>query len=150
MLVKEKTEYLTLATWIGALVAVLGYVVLIPRYYGMGAAVATVISFIARWAASVYFSQRLFPVRYEWGPVLRLSAVSVGIVAVGTLLGPENVFVSFLFQSVLAAVYVAFVWWGGVLSRGQKAGILRLGGRVWATVREMRLVRALLPTPRGA
>ncbi len=48
---RERTEFYTLANWAGAIVALAGYALLIPRLLGLGAALATVASFAVReWA----------------------------------------------------------------------------------------------------
>ena len=75
ILVREKTEYLTLANWIAALTALAGYWFLVPRYHGWGAASATVVAFGLRYALTFAFSQRLWRVEYRWAPVLRLLAL---------------------------------------------------------------------------
>src|SRR5205823_2502265 len=59
IMLRERTQYITLANWVGAITALVGYVVLIPRWYGMGAAVATVLSFGVRELLVYIWSQRL-------------------------------------------------------------------------------------------
>src|SRR5207248_3177067 len=49
ILMSEKTVYSTSANWAAALVALAAYALLIPRYHGMGAAVATAIAFATRY-----------------------------------------------------------------------------------------------------
>src|SRR5207245_2004604 len=76
MQVQERTEYYTLANWVGALVALAGYALLIPRLLGLGAALATVASFGVREWMVYALSQRLWPVHYRWTPVIRLPFAS--------------------------------------------------------------------------
>jgi O-antigen/teichoic acid export membrane protein len=57
--------------------------VLIPRYGMMGAAVSTAAAYIALFAGMTLNSQRVYPVPYQWRRVLTLSAVAIGLAAVG-------------------------------------------------------------------
>src|SRR2546426_271064 len=59
ILIRERTEYITVAYWVGAGVALVGYAVLIPLWLSYGAAVATVASFAARELLVYKRAQRL-------------------------------------------------------------------------------------------
>ncbi len=130
ILVSERTEYVTAADWAGALVAVAGYVSLIPRYGGWGAAVATVLSFFVRWALAYRFSQRLWHVRYRWAPVLRLLALALAISGGSLLLPRLGIVTSVALRLALLAVYGIGLWHLGVLTPRERSGLVgaaRLG-----------------------
>src|SRR5690606_33417269 len=82
ILIAERTEYLTLANVLASVVAVLGFALLVPTFMEWGAAAAAVLSALTRYLTTRYFSQRLWPVRYRWRPVLGLAAWSATISAV--------------------------------------------------------------------
>ena len=126
MQVQERTEYYTLANWVGALVALAGYALLIPRLLGLGAALATVASFGVREWMVYALSQRLWPVHYRWTPVIRLSllAISVGVVAL--LLPRFTVLWSLAARAILLAAYFGALWHIGVLSEDERLAIRRL------------------------
>src|SRR5690606_26127762 len=69
ILVRERTSWLAVANWIAALVALAGYALLVPRFLAAGAAWAAVAAFFVRWLLTYRISQRLWPIRYRWGPV---------------------------------------------------------------------------------
>jgi O-antigen/teichoic acid export membrane protein len=86
---EKKTKYLPFATGAGALVNVAANYVLIPRLGIMGAAIATLLSYIVM-AIGIYFpSQRLYRVRYEWGRIARLSAAALIAFLAYSVLHPE-------------------------------------------------------------
>ncbi len=86
---EKKTKYLPFATGAGALVNVAANYVLIPRLGIMGAAIATLLSYIVM-AIGIYFpSQRLYHVRYEWGRIARLSAAALIAFLAYSVLHPE-------------------------------------------------------------
>ena len=110
ILVREKTTYLSVANWIAAAIAIAGYALLIPAYGGMGAAFATLISFAIRWILTYTMAQRLWYVRYDWAPVLRLVLVA-GLVCIAAFFLPiDNVWMSLGVRVVLIGVYFVLVW----------------------------------------
>ncbi|HAL56088.1 MAG TPA: hypothetical protein DCP63_06360 [Bacteroidetes bacterium] len=69
---EKKTKYLPYVTGAGGLVNVAVNFLLIPRYGIMGAAFATLLSYVVM-AGGIYLaSQNLYYVRYEWGKIIRL------------------------------------------------------------------------------
>jgi len=126
LLVRERTELGSIANWIAAGVAILGYATLIPRYAAMGAALATLFAFAARYAIIYTLSQRLWPVRYRWAPVLRLAAIACAVGAIGYFLPQQQVLASVSTRLLLFAGYLVLAWNAGVLSAEERQ-ILRNG-----------------------
>jgi O-antigen/teichoic acid export membrane protein len=117
----ERTEYITLANWIAAAIAIAGYAIAIPRWQMMGAAWATLLSFVAsEWLVYV-FAQRAHRVAYEWKPTVRLSLIAVAVCAVSQALPVMSLAPSIATHAGLLAVYAAWVWFGGVLSPSDRA-----------------------------
>ena len=130
ILVEEQTRYLAIINAVSAAVAVIGYALLVPPFLEWGAAGATVISFSTRYVLTYRVSQRLWPVVYEWRPVLVLVAWSV-FVGGGALLLPQMALVSSLaVRTVLFGVFVGGVWVLPVMEPSDKAAVRELLGRV--------------------
>ena len=108
--ITEKTEYFTAANWAAAVTAVIGYVLLIPEYLAWGAAIATLISVFVRFWLAYVFSQRLWPVRYEWAPVLRILGAAIVIGAAVALMPMLPLLVSIPVHAAIFVGYLAFVW----------------------------------------
>jgi O-antigen/teichoic acid export membrane protein len=124
ILVKERTTYVTLANYIAALVALVGYVLLIPRWLGLGAAAATLLAFLARWVVTYVVAQRLLPVRYDWAPVRRIVVLLVAFILIGVILPHPNVGVSIALRTVLFLAYLFSLWHLDVISPSDKARIV--------------------------
>lgn len=120
VLVKERTEYLTMANWIAALVALAAFALLVPRWLAYGAAASAVLAFSVRWGLTYHFSQRLWPVRYEWAPVLRLVVVAGAVGGVSLLLPQLPLPVSIAVHLSMLAGYVALVWLLPILPANEK------------------------------
>ncbi len=123
VLIREKTEYITLANWVAAAVAVVGYWLLIPRYYGYGAGVATVIAFATRWVLTYWFSQRLWYVKYDWPPVIRLLLLALGGSVVALLLPDMSILRSLAIRTLIVGAYLVLSW-RFALSAGAKEQIV--------------------------
>jgi O-antigen/teichoic acid export membrane protein len=123
ILVKEKTKFLTLANLASAVVAVAGYAILIPRFLQWGAAAATVLAFATRYALTYYFSQRLWPVRYQWAPVLVLVAWTVALAVVGLVLPAMPIVESLAIRTALVGVFFGGLWWLPILTKGDRESL---------------------------
>ncbi len=123
--VTEKTRYTSYATWISVVVIGVLYLLLIPPYAGMGAAIATLIAMIVRFGATLYFAQRLWPVSYEWGPHVRMIGGGV-LVTVGAIFVPVvGTLALFAVGTIGFLLYGLWVW-GGVLSRDDRTALRTL------------------------
>jgi O-antigen/teichoic acid export membrane protein len=135
VLVKERTEFLTVANWVAAFVALVGFSILIPRYFAMGAAMAAVLAFGTRWALTYTFSQRLWKVHYEWAPIAKLAVAAVGVATISALLPAMPLTLSLASHVVLFVAYAGLVLALRVITPDEKAVTAALLGRAWAAAR---------------
>lgn len=116
ILVKGRTEFVTLANWIAAGVCLVGYAILIPRWLAWGAAITTCAALTVRWIFVYVLAQRMLPVHYEWERPLRLAGIAVAVVLVSLALPHPSVLASVMMRIALLGAYVTAVWFSGVLS----------------------------------
>jgi O-antigen/teichoic acid export membrane protein len=145
VLVKERTEFVTLANGLGAVTALAGYAALIPPLLGLGAAVATLLAYGVRFTVTYVASQRLWPIRYEWGPVWRLATGATLVWAVSLLVPRTSLLVSLSLRTALLGVYAAGVWFGGVIPAEDRERLRALGG--WRPVALGELLRPAEQAP---
>lgn len=136
ILLVERTRYVAIANWIASGAAIAGFTLLIPRYGAFGAAWGTLVAFTVRWMLTYRFSQGLEYVRYRWAPVLRLSLAAVVVVAIGYLLTDMPLAASLAVRAALFGGYLAFVWYGGILSPDERDALLALVRQVSSAVRD--------------
>jgi O-antigen/teichoic acid export membrane protein len=84
--ITKRTEYYPVATTIGAATSIGSNFLLIPRLGALGAALSNALAYAVLAGVSMYFSQRVYPVSYEWGRVARLAVAGAGAWAVAALL----------------------------------------------------------------
>jgi O-antigen/teichoic acid export membrane protein len=86
---EKKTKYLPYATGAGAAANIVANYLLIPVMGIMGAAIATLISYVVM-AAGIYFpSQKFYHVEYEWGRIIRTCFAAGIVVGLFLVLQPE-------------------------------------------------------------
>lgn len=138
ILVTERTKFLTLANVGSAVVAVLGYWLLVPRFLMWGAACATVIAFFVRWLLTYVFSQKFWKVEYRWSPVLILTGWAAALCLVPLALPEMGVVMSLALRTGLVLVYMAGGWLLPVFDDEERAMILEFIGRVRSAVQRRR------------
>jgi O-antigen/teichoic acid export membrane protein len=83
----RRTQFNWVVTGAAALVNVALNLALIPRYGMMGAAIATVAAYVTMAVGMAWWSQRIYPVPYQWRRVLTAGLSGVALVAGGKLAG---------------------------------------------------------------
>jgi O-antigen/teichoic acid export membrane protein len=111
----------------GALVAnVVLNLLLVPPLGIVGAGLALVASYIVVLGLMYAFTQRLFPVSYEWGRLLRVVAAVTVIVGLAELLVPTSGALGLLFRAALFAAYPLVLLAGGFFTPGERRWLSRL------------------------
>src|SRR5688572_2455766 len=138
ILVRERTELVSLANWIAALVALAGYALLIPRYMGVGAAMATVIAFAIRHVIVYSIAQHLWPVRYRWRPVLYVVGTALAASSATLLLPVVPLAISIPVRVAIFVAYLLAVWNGPVLPARDRAAVVRILRELATSLRSRR------------
>jgi O-antigen/teichoic acid export membrane protein len=72
---EKRTEYILISTVAGFMVNLLANAFLIPTYDFMGAAWARLLGYAVMAGVLFYFSQKLYPIAFEWGRILKITAI---------------------------------------------------------------------------
>jgi O-antigen/teichoic acid export membrane protein len=121
-----RTEF-NLPAAIGALVAnVVLNLLLVPPLGIVGAGLALVASNLAVLALMYVFTQRLFPVPYEWGRLLRVALAVAAIVGLAELVVPTDGAVGLLLRAALLAAYPLALFATGFFTAEERRWLARL------------------------
>jgi O-antigen/teichoic acid export membrane protein len=126
---------------IGALVAnVVLNLLLVPSLEIVGAGLALVASYLVVLGLMYVFTQRLFPVPYEWGRLLRVTLTVAVLVGIGEFLVPTSGAVGLLLRALLFAAYPLLLFGTGFFTEGERRwlGHLRHPGAVVAGLASLR------------
>jgi O-antigen/teichoic acid export membrane protein len=83
----RRTQFNWVVTGAAAVVNIALNLILIPPYGMMGAAIATIAAYTTMFVGMAWWSQRIYPVAYQWRRVGTAAAAGVVIVAIGKLAG---------------------------------------------------------------
>ncbi|HEX6687299.1 MAG TPA: oligosaccharide flippase family protein [Solirubrobacterales bacterium] len=121
-----RTEFNFPAT-IAALVANVALnLALVPSLGIVGAGLALVASYVVVVALMYVFTQRLFPVPYQWGRLARVVFVSAALVGLAELLLPTAGFVGLLTRIVFWLAYPALLLLSGFFTDEERSWLSRL------------------------
>jgi O-antigen/teichoic acid export membrane protein len=121
-----RTEFNFPAT-AAALIANVGLnLALVPSLGIVGAGIALVASYLVVLALMYGFTQRLFPVPYEWGRLARVVLASATLVAVGELLLPTSGAAGLLGRTVLWLAYPLTLLASGFFTPAERDWLARL------------------------
>ena len=121
-----RTEFNFPAT-IAALVAnVVLNLLLVPPLGIVGAGLALVASYVVVLALMYVFTQRLFPVPYQWGRLLKVVFASALLAGAGELLMPTSGVAGLLGRAALFAAYPLALLATGFFTAGERVWLARL------------------------
>jgi O-antigen/teichoic acid export membrane protein len=135
-----RTEFNLPAAISALVVNVVLNLILVPAMGIVGAALALVASYLVVIVLMYVFTQRLFPVPYQWGRLARVVLTAAGLVGIGEALVPTSGLLGFLVRGILIAAYPVLLWVTGFFTDGEKVWIARLRepGRVLAGIAALR------------
>jgi O-antigen/teichoic acid export membrane protein len=136
---EKKTKYVPLVTGAGALSNVAANLLLVPSLGMLGAAIATLVSYVVIAAGIYAASQRLYRVDYEWPKILKVALLTAVLFAGFLLLDPEPATVGGIgLKLLLMGAFVVLVYVSRVIHPSELVGTV-------AAVRETAGVKAPPP-----
>jgi len=98
----------------------------VPPMGIVGAAIALVASYLVVLVLMYVFTQRLFPVPYEWGRLALIFGAAGALIAAGDLLLPTEGAIGLLGRAGLWLAFPAVLWGTGFLTSEEREAIGRL------------------------
>jgi O-antigen/teichoic acid export membrane protein len=121
-----RTEF-NLPAAIGALVAnVVLNLILVPPLGIVGAGLALVASYVVVLGLMYVFTQRLFPVPYEWGRLLRVVFTVAAMVGIAEVFVPTSGALGLLIRAALFAAYPLTLLATGFFTSGERVWLAKL------------------------
>jgi O-antigen/teichoic acid export membrane protein len=136
-----RTEFNLPATLAALLANVVLNLLLVPPLGIVGAGLALVASYVIVLALMYVFTQRLFPVPYEWGRLAKVTLASAALVGLAELLVPTAGVAGFLVRAVLLAAYPFALYASRFFTPGERVWLSRLR-QPSAIAAELRAMRA--------
>jgi len=102
---KSKTRYIALIVASAAVFNIVLNFILIPFFGMMGAAVATLVSFIFIVIAGYYYSNKFYPIQFEWYRIIKIIIVTLSIYGVSFIFNPLPIVPRILLKFILLLLY---------------------------------------------
>ena len=129
----KRTEYYPVATIAAAIANVALNFVLIPRYGMMGAAWANAAAYALQTAIAFRFSQRFYPLHYEYGRLARITIAGVVAFLAGWLLPDLPALAAVVLRpATVVAVFGGLLWMSGFFNAAELATLARVRRQVSA------------------
>jgi O-antigen/teichoic acid export membrane protein len=100
--------------------------ILVPPLGIVGAGLALVASYVVVLALMYVFTQRLFPVPYQWGRLARVVLTAAVLVGTGELLMPTSGALGLLARAALFVAYPLVLFASGFFTPGERVWLARL------------------------
>jgi len=131
---KSKTTYIALIVASAAVFNVVLNFILIPFFGMMGAAVATLLSFVCIVIAGYYYSNKFYPIKFEWYRIAKIITVICGMYGVSFIFNPlpiiPRIIVKFIFILLYPLILYMFkFYYASELSR------IKGGWRKWSNIK---------------
>ncbi len=121
-----RTEFNLPATLAALAANVVLNLLLVPPLGIVGAGLALVASYVVVLALMYVFTQRLFPVPYQWGRLARVVLTAAALVGLGELLMPTSGALGLLGRAALFAAYPLALFASGFFTPGERVWLARL------------------------
>ncbi|MCK5146431.1 oligosaccharide flippase family protein [bacterium] len=125
--INKKTHILPFITGIGAIVSLSGNYFLIPILGIPGAAWSTFFAYTAMAMSLYFYSQKLYPVKYEWGRLVKIALIFIPIFFIGTM--SEGPFL-IIRRIILLPMSFVFLYFIGFFTPGEKKHMRNLQRRL--------------------
>jgi O-antigen/teichoic acid export membrane protein len=135
-----RTEFNLPATLAALAANIVLNLLLVPPLGIVGAGLALVASYVVVLALMYVFTQRLFPVPYQWGRLARVVLTSAALVGIGELVMPTSGAAGLLGRAALFAAYPLALFASGFFTPGERVwlGRLRHPGELVASFQRLR------------
>ncbi len=105
LLIEKKTKHMSIITISSTVVCILSYYLLIPRWYGMGAACATLLTFLFLSITSFFVSQKIRPINYPIQKTAIACTAGIALWYISTQLGTSFQLTTILIKLILLVIF---------------------------------------------
>ena len=135
LLLGERTVEVTYGAWIAAGVVTVGYITLIPLFDAIGAAVATLGAFLARFLFEYYRARKIYDMELPWASINLLLALGATAYGLGHLL-PNGLIISVTLKLIIVLGFVSVVLFSPVIRAPARQLMVQSIGDAYSHIRK--------------
>lgn len=110
----KRFNYLLICFLISGLFNILLNFLLIPHFAGIGAAVATMLSYLVLMILGNYYSQKVYYMKWDYKKLLILFLAFLFFMAIGNIILPVKNLYNYAYKIFILISYCCFVWFAGL------------------------------------
>ena len=107
---EKKTKFIGLINSSAAIACIILNFVLIEPFGGLGAAVATLLTFSFILILNVYFSAKISSMRWPWSSLIKIIGITIALLIVGELVDIDSLVLSLIFKVILFVTFLTLVY----------------------------------------
>lgn len=107
--IEEKSIYAPIVTGLGALTNIVANYMLIPQFNIMGAAIATLLSYVVMASGYYIVTQKFYKINYDF---MKLTKITIGVIFIGVVyyLLMYGDFLNIYYKIILAIIFISYIW----------------------------------------
>ncbi|MCP4633954.1 MAG: oligosaccharide flippase family protein [candidate division Zixibacteria bacterium] len=141
ILIAKETRFMAYSTVYAVIANVVLNFILIPKLGAVGAALATIGAFGIRFYTTFRYSQRFFPIKYEWGRIISSLSLAVIMVAAAFMVKFDNLFYNLIFDTGVLISYLLILYILGWFNSREKELIIQLIKKPSSLIRLLKLFK---------
>jgi len=114
---ENKTKYIGIINSAAAVVCIILNILLIKPLGGLGAAIATLLSFSFILITNAYFSAKVSTVRWPWASLIKIIAITVILLIVGELIAFDNLALSIAFKGMIFITFLSLIYFSNYFDK---------------------------------
>lgn len=122
---EKKTKFIGFINSSAAVVCIILNYILIEPFGGLGAAIATLLTFGFILIVNTYFSTKVSTIRWPWSSLIKIIAITTALLAVGELIEIDNLALSIAFKSTLFITFLSLVYFSDYFDKKDVKKVIR-------------------------
>lgn len=142
MLYEKKTEYMVHISVFSGAANLLLYMILIPQFGSMGAAMAIMARAACEVALTYMVSNRFYPIPYELGKTVKILLAAVAFGAAAHFVPAEPWLLALSCKSALMLLFPVALYWLGCISSDELSSLKSMVAARWSQLMQFRLLKS--------
>lgn len=122
---ESKTHYIGAINSSAAVICIFLNFILIKRFGGLGAAIATLLSFFIILIMNAYFSTKVSTIRWPWASLVKIIAITMTLLIIGKLISIENLALSIAFKTVIFITFLSLIYFSNYFDKNDIKKIIK-------------------------
>jgi len=117
--IAKKTKYITISSFIAAILNIILNILLIPKFGIIGASIATSLSYLSLFFTYYYFAKKYFPLHFELKKVSLIFIIGIVYLILGTYIKFDSLLISLITKIIFVITFPILLYLFNIFSRAE-------------------------------